>query len=206
MDTSDITPRQKSVLDFIIAYQQAHHIAPTVREIAAHLGLQSPGGIHRILNVLKERGCILAEPGRKRAWRFAGELPGRGVPLVGAIAAGVPIEAIRNIDQELKVDPALFGCDRCFGVRVRGDSMTGVHIADGDIAIIRPQPQVENQQIAAVLVQGMLTEATLKIVRRSRATLTLASANPAYHALIFRGRMREKIAILGKCVGVVRKI
>lgn len=205
MDFTELTPRQKSVLDYIVAYQQAHHIAPTVREIAAHLGLQSPGGIHRILNILKERGCILADSGKKRSWRLAGELPGRGIPVVGAIAAGIPIEAVENIEEALRVDPALFGCDGCFGVRVRGDSMTGVHITEGDIAIIRPQPQVENDEIAAVVVRDMFVEATLKIVRRNKTSLTLKSANPKYRALMFWGGHRERVSILGKYVGLVRR-
>lgn len=205
MDRSDITARQKSVLDYIVNYQRAYRIAPTVREIAAHLGLKSPGGIHRILKILQEKGCILAEQGKKRSWRFAGEISDRSVPVIGSIAAGVPIEAIEDIEEELPVDPALFGFDRCFGLRVRGDSMTGVHIVDGDIAIIRPQPQVENDEIAAVVVQDMFAEATLKIVRRTPASLILKSANPAYRNLIFRGGGQKRVSILGKYVGVVRR-
>ena len=203
--TSELTPRQKSVLEFIVAFQQQRHMAPTVREIAAHLGLQSPGGIHRILSLLKEKGHILAEPGKKRAWRLAGEIPGRCIALIGSIAAGVPIEAIGNIEEELKVDPTLFGCDRCFGLRVRGDSMTGANIADGDIAIIRPQQQVKNGEIAAVLVEDLLPEATLKIVCRTKTALTLKSANPKYRSLIFRWRGRERVSIIGKYVGIVRR-
>ena len=203
---ADITARQKSVLDFIIHYQQAHQIAPTVREIAAHLGLQSPGGIHRILNILKDQGYILAEPGKKRCWRLARKIPGSAIPLMGSIAAGVPIEAIETIEADMKIDPALFGCDRCFGLRVRGDSMIGVNIADGDIAIIRPQQQVENGEIAAVLVEDLLTEATLKIVRRTKTSLTLKSANPRYRSLIFRWRGCERVTIVGKYVGLVRRV
>ena len=206
MDTTDITARQKSVLDFIVAYQQERHMAPSVREIAAHLGLQSPGGIHRILNVLKEKGLLLSDPGKNRCWRFAGEVPGKTVPLLGCIAAGVPIEAVENIEEELKVDPSLFGCDRCFGLRVRGDSMTGVHIADGDIAIIRPQARVENNEIAAVVVEDLLTEATLKIVHRTKATLTLKSANPKYRPLVFLGPGRKRVSIMGKYAGVLRRV
>jgi len=203
---SNITARQKSVLDFIIHYQQAHHIAPTVREIATHLGLQSPGSIHRVLNILKDQGYILAEPGKKRCWRPAEEVPGSGIPLVGSIAAGTPIEAIENIEEEMKVDPALFGCDRCFGLRVRGDSMTGANIADGDIAIVRPQQQVKNGEIAAVLVADLLTEATLKIVGRTKTALTLKSANPKYRSLIFRWKGRERVTIIGKYVGLIRRV
>jgi len=180
-------------------------MAPTVREIGAHLGLSAPAGIHRILNVLKDKGYILAEPGKKRSWRLSKEIPGSGVPLLGAIAAGNPLEAVENLGEELAVAPALFGCEACFGLKVRGDSMIDAHILDGDLAIIRPQQTVENGEIAAVLVQALLPEATLKTVRRTQTSLSLEPANPAYSALVFKGRQRKQVSILGKCVGIVRR-
>ena len=205
MQYTDLTPRQQSVLDVIISHQQEHGIAPTVREIAAQLGLSAPAGIHRILNILKERGYILADAYKKRAWRFAGQVPGRGIPLIGAIAAGAPIEAVELHGENLAISPALFGSEACFGLRVRGDSMIEAHIMDNDLAIIRPQQRVRSGQIAAVLVQDLLTEATLKIIRRSATTLTLAPANAAYTPLVFKGAERQRVAILGKLVGVVRR-
>ena len=180
--TSDLTDRQKSVLDFIISFQEAHRMAPTVREIAAHLGLSAPAGIHRILNILKDKGYVVAEAGKKRSWRFSKEVPGRGIPLIGAIAAGNPLEAVENFEEELPVSPSLFGCDTCFGLRVKGDSMIDAHIMDGDIAVIRPQQWVESGGIAAVLVRDLLTEATLKIVRRKGRELRLEPANRRYRA------------------------
>ncbi len=202
--TSDLTPRQKSVLEYIIAFQQEHRMAPTVREICAHLGLSGPAGIHRILNILKDKGYILAEPGKKRSWRFSKAVTGSGIPLIGTIAAGHPMEAIENLEEELAVSPALFGCKRCFALRVKGDSMIEAHILDGDLAIIRPQQRVENGEIAAVMVEGLLPEATLKIVRRSRAVLSLEAANVAYEPLVFKGPQRKRVVILGKYVGIVR--
>lgn len=181
-------------------------MAPTVREIATHLKLNSPAGIHRILNILKDRGYILSESGKKRSWRFNGELPGRGVPLIGSIAAGTPLEAVENLEEELALSPSLFGCDTCFGLKVKGDSMVDAHIMDGDIAIIRPQPWVETGEIAAVLVRDLLPEATLKIIRRTRMTLTLKPANPAHSPLVFKGGQRKNVSILGKFVGVVRRV
>lgn len=202
---NDLTPRQQSVLAFIRDFHRKNNIAPSVREIRDHLGLQSPGGIHRILNVLKDKGYLLAEPGRKRSWRLARNISSSGIPIAGAIAAGSPIEAVENIEEELAVEPAVFGCDRCFGVRVRGDSMVGAHIADGDVAVIRPQPKVENGEIAAVLVEDVLTEATLKIVQLTETALTLKSANPKYRSMVFRWRGRERVKILGKFVGIIRR-
>jgi repressor LexA len=201
---TDLTPRQKSVLDFIVAFQREHRMAPTVREIGEQLGLRAPAGVHRLLNVLKEKGYIVAEPGKKRSWRLASGITGSGIPLLGAVAAGAPIEALENFEQELMVDPGLFGCERCFGLRVRGDSMIGLHITDGDIAIIRPQRQVGNGEIAAVLVEDLLPEATLKIVHRTKTALTLKSANPKYRSMVFRYGGRERVSIIGRYVGIVR--
>jgi repressor LexA len=202
---ADLTPRQQSVLDFIVAFQRQQRMAPTVREIGEHLGLSAPAGIHRLLHVLVDKGYIVAETGKKRSWRLARKITGGGIPLLGAIAAGVPIGALENVEQELMVDPGLFGCTRCFGLRVRGDSMIGVHIADGDIAVIRPQRQVDNGEIAAVLVEDLLTEATLKIVHRTKTALTLKSANPKYRSLVFRYSGCERVSIIGKYVGIVRR-
>jgi repressor LexA len=203
--SDDLTPRQRSVLDFIFVFQKEHRMAPTVREIGEHLGLSAPAGIHRLLHVLKDKGFIVAEPGKKRSWRLARKISGSGIPLLGAVAAGLPIEALENIEEELMVDPGLFGCERCFGLRVRGDSMIGASISDGDIAIIRPQQQVDNGEIAAVLVEDLLTEATLKIVYRTKTALTLKSANPKYRSFVFRYSGCERVSIIGKYVGIVRR-
>jgi repressor LexA len=202
---SDLTPRQQSVLAFITDYQRKFSIAPTVREIAAHLGLKSPGGIHRILNVLREQGYIAAEADKKRSWRSLKPRLGSGIPLIGNIAGGKPIEAVEHLEETLAISPELFGCEQCFGLRVRGDSMTGAHIMDGDLAIIRVQQRVESGQIAAVLVQDILTEATLKIIRRKGNILTLEPANRRYRSLAFKGAERRRVAILGKLAGIVRR-
>ncbi len=203
---SDLTPRQQSVLAFVTDFQREFALAPTVREIAAHLGLKSPGGIHRILNILKERGYITAETDKKRSWRSVKPLPGGGIPLIGHIAGGAPIEAVEHLEETLAISPDLFGCEQCLGLRVRGDSMTGAHIMDGDLAIIRVQPRVESGQIAAVLVQDLLAEATLKIVRRKGDVLVLEPANRRYKSFSFKGVERRRVAIIGKLAGIVRRM
>jgi repressor LexA len=202
---ADLTPRQQNVLDFIAAFQRRQRMAPTVREIGKHLGLSAPAGIHRLLNVLKDKGYIVAEPGKQRSWRLARKISGNGIPLLETIAPGVPIGALENVEEELMVDPGLFGCRHCFGMHVRGDSMIGANIADGDIAIIRPQRQVANGEIAAVLVEDLLNEATLKVVYRTRTALVLKSANPEYRSMVFRYSGCERVSIIGKYTGIIRR-
>ncbi len=202
---ADLTPRQMSVLNLIIEYQRKHAIAPSVREIAAKLGLRSPGGVHRVLNILREKGYIKAEGERKRSWRYCGRLPGLGMPLLGDISAGDPIEAITRSIEEIAVPPKLFGRGDFFALRVCGDSMIEKHILDGDIAVIRRQSRVEQGNIAAVMVTDILTEVTLKIIRYQRRTLTLEPANPAYKPLVFDGGQRRKVVVLGRYVGLIRR-
>lgn len=202
---SALTDRQRRVLTYIIECQKNRGISPTVREICAHFKLRSPGGIHRILNVLKDKGVIDSDSGKKRSWRFAGPLPGSSIPLLGDIAAGNPIDAVPFMGEKLEVSPSLFGAHNCFGLRVSGDSMIEAHIMDGDIAIIRPQQQVENGEIAAVMIREGLPEATLKIIRRSRHALVLEAANTAYEDMVFKGSQRALVTILGKYIGIIRK-
>lgn len=202
---SDLTERQLQVLKYISAYRDEHGIAPSIREIRDHFGLRSPAGIHRILSLLREKGFILADEGKKRSWRTAAAFPENGMPVLGAIAAGKPIDAVQFVGEKIGVPPSFFGSEDCFALRVTGDSMIDVHIVDGDLAIIRPQPQVENGEIAAVIIQDVVPEVTLKIVRRERRGLVLVPANSAYRAMVFKGSDRTRVRVLGKCVGVIRR-
>lgn len=204
LSSETLTSRQKSVFEYIADYQTNFGIAPSIREICDHLGLRSPGGVHRILGVLKEKGFIHAEALKKRSWRTGHSLITKGLPVVGTIAAGDPLEALENIEEVLCIDPQLFGSEACFALRVQGDSMIDAHILDGDIAVIRPQCKVENGEIAAVLVQDVLPEATLKRVYKDKTGTSLHAENESYPPLIFKGINRGKVSIIGKMVGVIR--
>lgn len=204
-DTYDLTPRQKGVLTYLVRYQKTNGISPTVREIMSDLGLKSPSDIHRILNVLKEKGYILSDEGKKRSWRFAGDVTGDGIPVIGAIAAGRPTEALENAEQELSISPKVFGVNACFALRVKGDSMIDAHIMDGDLAVIRPQRRVEHGEIAAVMVMNQMPEATLKIVQYDAEIIRLVAANDHMPTMVFEGEACNRLTIIGKCVGVVRR-
>ena len=121
----------------------------------------------------------------------------RKVPLLGTIACGEPILATENIAAYLDVAEEIH-CD--FALRCKGDSMTDARILDGDVVYIRHQPDVENGEIAAVLIDGMETEATLKRVYKSEGQLMLTPANPAYAPRVFIGEDIARVRILGKAV------
>ncbi|MFO8241340.1 MAG: transcriptional repressor LexA [Dissulfuribacterales bacterium] len=201
----DLTPRQKSVLEFIRMCQKQTGIIPSVREICDHLCLSGPAGIHRILRLLEKKGHLVSTPGKKRSWRLPGGPPRKSIPVLGEIAAGIPIHAQENRDEELPVDSILFGSDDCFALLIRGDSMVEAYIADGDLAVIRPQDNADNGQIVAVMVDDILPEATLKVFHRKSTAVELHAANSRYPPLIFRGKEQGRVKILGRLAGVIRR-
>lgn len=223
-----ITARQKQALRCIGEFQLREGFPPSVREMCAAMGISSPGSMHKHTKALEQRGYLRKLVGKKRAWSLtdkAWDLLGKPpsgaqfletqaekdsrasphtTPLIGRIAAGTPILAEENREDELPVDPALFGSSDAFAIRVQGDSMKDAQIQDGDLAIIRPQKYAENGQITAVLVEGTESEATLKIWRRHGDTIELHPANDAYEPLVFRGPERGAVGIQGVLIGVIR--
>ena len=201
----ELTDRQRSVVGYIRSHQEEYGISPSVREICAHLGLNSPAGIHRILRILIEKGILISQPNKKRSWLLAGGPARKSIPLFGAIAAGEPIEARGDQEDSLPLDPGLFGSDSCFALRVKGDSMIDEHIMDGDLAIIRTQDDADNGRIVAVIVNDILPEATLKILRRRKKSIELLAANDLYPPLLFKGKEQKRIRIIGLFVGIIRR-
>ncbi len=201
----ELTPRQESVYRVICDYHRKYGYSPSVREICDRLGLAGPAGVHRILGVLEEKGVIRSAAGKKRSWVPVDMEQCRGMPVAGTIAAGKPLDVWDRPDERIGVDPMLYGNQDCFALRVVGDSMIGAYILDGDLAVIRPQADVDDGRIAAVLVDGVLPEATLKIVRKKRNTLELHSANPAYKAMRFYGQRKNRVTIVGLYVGLIRQ-
>jgi len=206
-----ITAQKRDILAYIHDFQDREAFPPSLREICAAMGLTSPGSLIKHMRVLESEGYLTRIPGKKRAWKLTEkvwEVIGKpvppSIPLIGQIAAGTPILAAENREEELPVDPTLFGSSEVFALRVQGDSMINAQIRDGDLAVIRPQENAEEGQIVAVMVEGTELEATLKMLRRGPGTVELHAANPAYEPLIFKGKERARVKILGKLVGIIR--
>ncbi len=218
-----ITERQKQILDFIAESQAKNGFPPTIREICSGLGLVSPGSLIKHLQVLERDGYLnksagkkrswrlVHKPsklnksaGKKRSWRLAQKSSKQVIPVLGKIAAGTPILAQQNKDDELPVDPKLFGSDQVFALRITGDSMIEEQIRDGDLAIIRPQNDAETGEIVAVQVEDLETEATLKVLRKRNGDIELHPANALYPVLAFRAEEKSRVRILGKLVGIIR--
>jgi repressor LexA len=179
-----LTVRQKEVLQFIIDYIRENEYPPTFREIGGALNITSTKGVTDHLDVLMKKGYINRSSNHSRAIRILKHpdmhplsIPSGKIPLVGKIAAGSPIFDEGNIEEYLDLDPQLFGRGTVFALTVSGDSMIDEHIMNGDLAIVKKQDRVENGEIAAVMVEGMLPEATLKKYYRKNEMVELVAAN-----------------------------
>lgn len=187
-----LTKRQEKVLSTVLALSRRHGLPPTYRELGRALGIASTNGVRRHLEALQRKGYLRM---RATARGLAVAKEATGVPIVGRIAAGRPIEALENFEGTIDVGTY----PDTFAVRVVGDSMEGAGIQHGDLALVRAGDRVENGQIAAVAVDG---EATVKRVYVEPDGLRLVPENPKYRETVVTG---EDVRILGRVVGIVRK-
>lgn len=207
---TQLSERQREVLEFIRATVAQRGFPPSVREIGEGLGLSSPSTVHSHLSALVRAGVLRRHPARPRAievvgdTRSTGHLPApddlREVPLVGRIAAGQPVLATEDIEDIYRLPDSLVGTGQLFMLRVRGDSMTGAGILDGDLVVVRRQPDAVDGEIVAALVGA--EEATVKRLHRRQGSVVLRSENPAYEDMVFN----EGVEILGKVVSVLRRL
>lgn len=194
-----LTRRQAQVLRLIAENLRRSGYPPTVRELCARLGLASPNAVSCHLRALERKGRIRRSPQSPRAIELIG--PATGIPILGRIAAGEPILAVEETEHRLDVQADFFGGGDLFALRVKGDSMVGDHIIDGDVVVVRRQEEVSQGEIAAVLLDD---EVTLKRVYRNAGRLELRSSNPAVPAITI-GSGQAEPRLLGKAVGVIRK-
>jgi repressor LexA len=203
-DCMKLSLRQEQIIEFMAAYQQKEGFPPSVREICKALGLASPGSLLKHLRSLEEKGLLENMHPRKRAWKLTHRNIMKSIPLMGRIAAGSPIFVSENKEDDLPIDPKLFGSDEAFALLVKGDSMIEAHIRDGDIAVIKPRPTAEDGEVVAVMIEGMELEATLKIFRKKNGAVELHPANPAFRVQVFRQEEQNRVTILGKLIGIIR--
>lgn len=206
-----LSERQRQVLVFIRDTVADRGYPPSVREIGEAVGLSSPSTVHAHLSALVRGGYLRRDPSKPRAIevldpgaarsREPGERAGlRDVPLVGRIAAGSPILAEEDIEDVVPLPVDLVGTGPVFMLRVRGDSMTGAGILDGDLVVVRRQPDADDGEIVAALVDG--EEATVKRLHRRDGKVVLRSENPAYPDMTFG----EGVEVIGKVVSVLRRM
>jgi repressor LexA len=208
MNTQPLTDKQQAILTFIEAATDRHGRPPTVREIADHFGYRSPRAVSDHLDALERKGALRRQPGTARGLAvIAVNTPvfpdprDAGIPIVGDVAAGLPILAEQHVQGCLRFDEA-FGHGPLFAVRVRGDSMIDEGIHEGDHVIVRRSPVLEQEAIAVVYLNG---EATVKRVRRTNRGYSLIPGNPRYTVTEVTCEQQD-FAIAGPVVGVVRSL
>lgn len=197
--THGLTERQAQVLAFIEEFQAGHGYPPTVREVAARFGFRSPRAAHDHMKALEKKGYLRSLPRLPRTLEVVGSR--KGIPVLGRIAAGSPILAVEEAEESLDLEPAFFGSGRFFALKVRGDSMVGDHIQEGDLVIMRAQEQAQPGQVVAVIMDD---EVTLKHFHPAQEGVELRPSNPALEPI--QVRSGEPLRILGVMAGLVRKI
>ncbi|MCD7752997.1 MAG: transcriptional repressor LexA [Clostridiales bacterium] len=194
----ELTPKQQRIYDYILDFTADNGYPPSVREIAAAVGLKSPSTVHFHLKALEEAGAIVRGSGKTRAITPAEEPTGRvnQVPLLGSVAAGSPILAEECIEDYLVFDTDGLSGEH-FALRIRGESMLKAGILPGDIVIVHQQENARNGEIVIALIGD---EATCKRLDRRNGETWLLPENDDYQPID-----GSEAAILGKVVAVVRR-
>ena len=224
-----LTRKQQNLLIFIHERLQEEGVPPSFDEMKDALELKSKSGIHRLITALEERGFIRRLAHRARALEVlklpesatptapaSGRQPFRpsvvgtdmsnpqaannnSVPILGRIAAGVPIEAIQQETNRVNAPIDLPMGEEHFALEVKGDSMIDAGIHEGDVVVVKRQSTANNGDIIVALIDDY--EATLKRLRRKGGAIALEAANPAYGTRLYRS---DQVKIQGRMVGLIR--
>ena len=204
-----LTHRQKEVLEYIGEFQRNRGFPPAVRDIAKHFQLVSAAGVHKHIKALVRKGFLAKDDFLSRSLRvLRGEPPAesRGtapfeLPLLGYVAAGRPIEAVAQNQEFISVPRDLVpsGSDN-YVLRVRGDSMIGDFICDGDYVVMESRDTARDGETVVALIRGQ--EATLKRLYRENGTVRLQPANPTVDPIVVPG---DDVQIQGVVVAILRR-
>jgi repressor LexA len=197
-----LTARQKAIYDFVLRTIRDKGFAPSIPEIGRQFKIASTNGVSDHLKALERKGYIRRVGKRAievmNAWGKAALGAFREVPVLGRVAAGKPLWSEENFEEYLAI-PEELGSGKLFALRVKGDSMIGAGILEGDRVIVKQQSTAESGEIVCALIDG---EATLKRFFKKGRAVTLKAENEKYPPIaVLEGEFR----ILGKVVGLLRK-
>jgi len=208
--SEQLTARQKGILDMIETSMRERGYPPSVREIGEAVGLTSPSTVHSHLASLERMGYLRRDPTKPRAIEVRYDpssgaaierRPVRHVPLVGDVAAGTDVLAQENVEELFPLPEDFTGSGELFMLRVRGDSVIGVGIMDGDFVVARSQPAANSGEIVVAGIPG--EEATVKTYQRDGATITLVPANERLAPMVFDA---DDVTVFGRVVTVMRRL
>ncbi len=218
--TGALTERQREVLEFIISRREEGEMPPTLEEIRRHFRWRAVGTVQDHLRALEVKGYlersraargleVLRDPRAEEAreagvWspdRAGRERGGVPIPLLGEVAAGRPVLAVEQVEEEWLLDEKLTRGEKNFLLRARGESMSGAGIRNGDYLLVRPQAAAENGEIVVAMLED---EVTVKRFYRKEKKIELRSENPAFPPILCRPGEQDP-AILGKVIAVLRR-
>ena len=199
-----LTERQQAILDFINEYVQENSFPPSVREIGAHFGVY-PATVQDHIAALERKGYLQKKKFQSRTLsvsspsrRNFGE--GTTVPIVGNVAAGLPLLAQENIDEMIQL-PKEWAPAGAFLLKVQGNSMEGAHILNGDYVLVHPQETAANGEIVVALIGD---EATVKRFYKTQRGITLKAENPKYEPIEIERSEAASFSVIGRVMGVLR--
>lgn len=214
MAKDKLSKRQQSIYDFICSYTTEHGYPPSVREIGSAVGLASPSTVHMHLKVLQERGLIKRDSKKPRTIEVVEDDQPTGptlatveehvsegtisLPLVGRVAAGTPILAEQNVEEQLTLPTSVVGGSSSFLLKVHGTSMINKGILDGDIIAVHEQHDAHDGEIVVALIDD---SATVKTFYREKDRIRLQPENDAMEPIYV-----QNPTILGKVVALMRTI
>ncbi len=210
MVDSVLTGKRRLILEFIAEQVRSRGYPPSVREIGEAVGLTSSSTVHTHLQVLQRQGYLRRDPSKPRAIVVSFE-PASGaaiplrpvahVPLLGDVAAGTGVLAEESVEEMLPLPEDFTGTGQLFMLRVRGESMIGAGVLDGDYVVVRRQPTAEQGDMVVAGIPG--GEATVKTFRRRGRQVVLVASNPAFADIELP---EQDVVIYGKVVTVLRRL
>jgi repressor LexA len=201
-----LTDKQQAILDFVDNYVKDNGFPPSVREIGRQFGI-FPATVQDHISALERKGFLqkkrfqsrsLSVPASSRQQSIE-DVP-RGIPIVGRVAAGMPLLAQENIEDMIQL-PKDWAPAGAFLLKVQGSSMEGAHILDGDYVLVHPQETAANGEIVVALIGE---EATVKRFYRNERGISLKAENPAYRPIEIERSEAGTFKIIGKVMGVLR--
>ncbi len=218
MATKKIGKRQQAIYEYICAYTKEHSYPPSVREIGTAVGLASPSTVHMHLKALETCGLIKRDPKKPRTIEIVHEDEENGdaaeeklaevtqdldtnsitLPLVGRVAAGVPILAEQNVEESLTLPTSIVGDTSSYILRVHGESMVNAGIFDGDYIVVKEQHDAHDGEIVVALVED---SATVKTFYREKDRIRLQPENDTMAPIY-----AENPTILGKVTALIRSV
>ena len=192
----NLTAKQKNVLRFIFNQIRNENIPPTIREIAQEFGFYSTGTVRDYLKALVDKGYIKVNEGKARAIELVKEA--FRVPILGAVAAGIPSLAVEDIEGYVDLDDVYFSDSDIFALRVKGDSMIEAGIMPNDLVMVRRQSVA---QVGEIVVALMGEEATIKRLSKIGTHYFLVPANPKYQPI----SVTAETSIIGKVMTSIRR-